>query len=52
MAVSEAAIEAVFRMLRARIEGARLGEWKRVIGSRVLLWELVIGLVGWCGIGF
>lgn len=37
MAVSEAAIEACFRMLRTRVEGARDGEWKRVIGSRVLL---------------
>jgi hypothetical protein len=42
VAVSEAAIEACLRMFRTRVEGAREGEWKRVIGSRVLLW---------CGLG-
>jgi hypothetical protein len=32
-------MEACFRMLRTRVEGAREGVWKRVIGSRVLLWD-------------
>lgn len=36
-------------MLRARVEGARLGLWKRVIGSRVLLWGfwLEVNWVAW-----
>lgn len=40
MAVSDAAVEACLRMFRTRVELARLGLWKRVIGSRVLLWEV------------
>jgi hypothetical protein len=29
-------------MFRVRVEGARLGLWKRVIGSRVLLWGWLV----------
>jgi hypothetical protein len=37
VAVSPAVEEACLRMLRVRVEAASFGEWKRVIGSRVLL---------------
>lgn len=41
VAVSEALVEACLSRFRARVLLAREGEWKRVIGSRVLLWELL-----------
>lgn len=52
MAVSDAAVEACLRMFRTRVELARLGLWKRVIGSRVLLWEVrVLEEILWVGVG-
>lgn len=51
MAVSDAAVEACLRMFRTRVELARLGLWKRVIGSRVLLWEVPVLESLWVGVG-
>lgn len=47
VAEDAAAAEACLRMFRVRVEGARFGLWKRVMGSRVLLWW-VVSFVGGC----
>lgn len=46
VAVSLAVAEACFRMLRVLVDAWMEGEWKRVIGSRVLL---CLGVRWWVG---